>query len=462
MFCRRAGDVRCPLTTNPDQRSGAIDLAGELGCEPTALAQASAVIASSGMPCRDYRHHFVQRQAQLAATGGDGRSASSVTWTLSASHAQQLAPGGDTWLLLVFAALLDGHGIPGTVFTTPTTCRYLMGEGAASLPDPGHAWSGLLVLERAGLLAIDPASTPPVVRMSRVLQAAVRAVTPPGLLDRAVRAAADALLEACPKDEPRSWPAADLRSCAASLQRIAGDSLWPGSGCHRLLLAAGQNLDDARLTGPAVEWWRELAADSNRILGPGHPDTLVAGGLLAGALLAGGQAAEAVTWFEWVLAGPASVLGPDHLGTIEARVSLGRALVAAGKPDAAVTVLEEAVSHNERARGPDDGDTLTTRDEYAAACLAAGKAGEAIRSYRRCLADRERLQGPAHPGTMAGSLRLAGAYLAEGRSKDAIAQYKRVLTDRERVLGPDHPDTLAARASLAAAYDAAGQTPPDR
>jgi hypothetical protein len=52
----------------------------------------------------------------------------------------------------------------------------------------------------------------------------------------------------------------------------------------------------ARLTGPAVDWWRDLAASSDRILGPGHPDTL------AGAYLAGGQAKVAI-------AGPSHVRG---------------------------------------------------------------------------------------------------------------------------------------------------------
>ena len=43
------------LSADPDQRSGAIDLAGALGCEPDALAQATAVITGSGIRCREYR-----------------------------------------------------------------------------------------------------------------------------------------------------------------------------------------------------------------------------------------------------------------------------------------------------------------------------------------------------------------------------------------------------------------------
>ena len=87
-----------------------------------------------------------------------------------------------------------------------------------------------MVLERAGLVTIDPASTPPAVWVSPAVQAAVRAAAPPDLLDRAARAAADALVQAWPAGQPRSELAAWLRSCAASLRQAAGDALWAGGG----------------------------------------------------------------------------------------------------------------------------------------------------------------------------------------------------------------------------------------
>jgi tetratricopeptide (TPR) repeat protein len=439
------------LTTDPDQRSGAIDLAGDLGCEPAALAQAAAVIISSGISCREYRGSFVQQQA---AGGGSGDPPTSAwfTWTAAASHAERLAPGAGTWRLLALIALLDSHGIPVPVFTAPAVGRYLSGPAAAHQPDPQRARSALQVLDRVGLVTADATA----VWAGRALQAAVRSVAPPELLDQAARAAADALAEVWPAGQPRSWLATALRACAVSLRQAAGDVLWSG-GCHRLLLTAGYSLADAGLTGPTVAWWRELAGDSSRILGPDHPDTVAVGSLLADALLAAGDAAEAVTWSQWVLASRASVLGPDHPGTITAQVSLGRALVAGGKAGDAVRVLAEAAGHSERVRGPDDAGTLAVRDEYAAACVAAGQTAEAIGSCKRSLAVRERLHGPADPATLAASLRLAAAYLAAGKFKGAIGQYKRVLATREHALGPDHPDTLAARSSLAAAYDAAGQ-----
>jgi tetratricopeptide (TPR) repeat protein len=444
------------LTADPDQRIGAIDLVQDLGYEPLALAQASVVIASSALSCRDYRDYFVRRREQWAEAGGGAPPAAAVTWTFSVEQADRLAPGGGAQSVLALAALLDGHGIPGAVFTTAAACEYLARDGAAGPAERERAWGALLTLERAGLLAVDLAGASPVVRMSAVVQEAIRAATPEGMLDRAVRAAANALLEVWPRDEPQVWQAASLRSCAASLQRTAGDLLWAG-GCHLLLLRAGRSLDRAHLTGPAVAYWRELAAVSDRLLGPGHPDTLAAGQQLADAYLTAGRAAEAVSWFQWVLADRVRALGPDHPGTIAARHDLGHAAMAASQLDDAVTILGGAVSDYERVSGADHPDTLSARDELAAVYRTAGQFADAIRLYRRTLGDRERRQGPQHPDTMTTRQRLAEAYLADGRIKDAISQYKRTLADRERVFGPDHPDTLAARGNLASAYHTAGR-----
>ena len=125
------------LGTDPDQRSGAIDLVRDLGCEPIALAQASAVIASSGMSCRDYRQHFMQRQKQLVEAGRAEPSAAAVTWTFSAEYAEHLSPGVSIRSLVTLAAMLDGHGIPGAVFTTAAAGEYLAEDGAAGIRSMG-------------------------------------------------------------------------------------------------------------------------------------------------------------------------------------------------------------------------------------------------------------------------------------------------------------------------------------
>ena len=268
--------LRGRLIADPDQRLGAIDLIEALDCEPLALAQASVVIATSALSCQEYRHYFLRRREQLAEANDVSPAAASVTWTLSVERADQLLPRGAVWSLLSFAALLDGHGIPGPVFTASAAFRFFAADGAGGLADPEQVRDGLLILDRVGLLSVNQAATPPAVRMKPVIQAAVRAAMPEELLDRAARAAANALLEVWPEDEQRAWLAADLRRCAAILQQAAGDLLWVG-GCHPLMLRAGRSQDSARLVGPAVTHWRKLAAVSQRILAPNHQDTLTIG-----------------------------------------------------------------------------------------------------------------------------------------------------------------------------------------
>jgi tetratricopeptide (TPR) repeat protein len=446
------------LTADTGQRIGAIDLVEDLGGEPLALAQASAVIVNSALSCHEYRGHFARRREQLAQAAHGEPAAGAVTWTFSFEQADRLWPGGDGQSLLALAALLDGHGIPGEVFTTSAAGGFLAESGAGGRPDRerARAEAALLIVERAGLLAVDHAATPPTVRMSRVVQTAVRATMSDWTLDHAARAAADALLEVWHDKEDRTALAGALRSSAASLGRAAADLLWAG-GCHPMLLRAGSSLDGARLTGPAVAYWRELATVSGQVLGQNHPDTLVIANQLADAYLTAGRPAEAIPWCQWVLATRARALGPDDPRAIAARHNLGRALVAANQLRDAITVLEGAVGDYERVRGADHLDTLDSRDELAAAYHAADQFDVVIPLCQRTLADRERIQGPRHPDTTTTREKLAAAYLADGRIKEAIPHYKRALADRDRVLGTDHPDTIAARGNLGSAYHSAGR-----
>jgi len=444
------------LSADPDKRFGAIELAQELDLEPVALAQASAVIASTPLSCREYRAQFVRSRDHMAESSTSPRPpAAAVTWTFSYGWADQLAPGGAT-RLLALAALLDGHDIPLTVLVAPAASSFIA-HGGGVPASSGRARAALAALEQAGLLTIEPVTTPPTVRISPVLQAALRAATPDGMPDQAARSAADALLQAWPEQEPPGWPASGLRSCAAALRRITGDLLWDG-GCHPLLVRAGDSLDQARLTEPAVDHWRDLAATADRLLGSEHPDTMLAGQRLADAYLAAGRADDAIPWFQWILDSLTHGLGPDHRDVIEARRRLGHALVAALRPTAAITILERAVPQFELVYGPGHVDTLGVRDELAAAYLAADRPSDAIDLYRRTLADRERAQGARLPQTMTTRHGLANSYLASGRAKEAVAAYKRVVADRELVLGRDHLDTLTARNDLGAAYQETGRT----
>ncbi len=449
------GYVMERLSANPGQRLGAIDLVSVVGSEPVALTQASAAIASSTMSCHHYRDYFAGRRKQLTDLSGAPPSASAVTWTLSFERACQLAPGGSVQPLLALAAVLDGHGIPVTVLTAPAAAGYLAGGAAPAGGEPAR--EALAALDRVGLLTVATAAAPPVVRISPVLQAALRAAMPDGMLDQAARVAADALLQAWPEADSPGWPASGLRSCAAALRRVAGTRLW-ADGCHPVLLRAGESLDRVRLTGPAVDHWNDLVTTGGQLLAAGHPDTMLAGQRLAEAYLAAGRADDAVTWFQRLSDTQAAKLGPDHHEAIGLRLRLGHALVAARQFQRAIPVLERVASDSERVHGAEHAATLGARDELAAAYLAGGRHSDAIAAYRRTLADRERTQGARHPQTMTTRQGLAESCLAGGLAKEAVSAYKRVVADRERALGPSHLDTTRARYSLGAAYQRTGKT----
>ena len=174
---------------HPHQRGGAIDLAITLGGDPAALTCASAVIASSGLTCRDYQQRYAGRQAQLQArqAGSQPPTAPEVTAMLSADRASELSPGGATGLLLGLAGLLDGRPIPGSVLTAPAACQFLARDGVAGGPD--HAWDAVRALEDTGLLVTDTATTPPLVRIPHA--AGAQAGLPARTLRQAARAAAE-------------------------------------------------------------------------------------------------------------------------------------------------------------------------------------------------------------------------------------------------------------------------------
>jgi tetratricopeptide (TPR) repeat protein len=441
------------LPSDPDQRVGAVDLIEDLGYHPLALAQAMSNIASSGMSCRDYRDRFARRKAEISRPDGPEPAPVAVTWTLSLEFADQLRPEGLAQPCLALAALLDGKGIPGSVFDAPAAREYIAASGRAgrSGPEPSD---GLANLQRVGLVSVDPGPAGPMVRLSGQVKAAAMAAMPEEMRYRAGTAAAHALLQAWPPgDQPPSLAQA-FRSVAVSLRHAAPDALFAGE-YHPVLLRAGRSLDTARLTGASIAYWQDIAVTGGRLLGTGHPGTLEAWGMLGRALLAAGRADEAIGLCEQVLNGYTSTHGPDHPGAVATRAELGRALLAAGRPGDAVAAFENVARVHDRGQGSGDLDSMSARCGLADAYRAAGRMKDAIRLYERVLASRERLQTDGQPDTMTIRISLAHCYRAAGRLKDALPQYQRALTDRERALGPAHPDTIAARASLASAYHSA-------
>jgi tetratricopeptide (TPR) repeat protein len=443
------------LTSDPEQRHGAIELIDDLGLQPLALAQASAVVINSWLTCSEYRDHLAARRAQLADAARTKPAGAAVTWMLAAEQADVLVPGGVARACLALASLLDGHGIPVAVFATTVACDYMAGPRAGRERPPEPAFRALQALERVGLVVIDRSGLPPTVQMSPAVQAAIRDANPASLV-RAATAASSALLEVWPDGDQRRRHAQMLRSATVSLLRRGGEAMW-ADGCPPLFLRAGESFDVAGLTGPAVAYWTELTDTSDKVLGPGHPDSMNLVERLARAYAVAGRIDEAIAWHQRITAAWSEALGSDDSRALRARVNLGRVLVIAGLSEDAVGVLSSAAKDCERVLGPDHAECRRARAELATALRASGHLDEAIRLYQGVLADEEHRSGPRSPAPTTARQELAAAFLEAGRTKDAIAQYKRALSDCERSVGAEHPDTLRVRGALAVAYHRAGR-----
>ena len=230
---------------------------------------------------------------------------------------------------------------------------------------------------------------------------------------------------------------------------------------HPDTLIARDNLagayEDVGRFDEAIELSERVLAEQERVLGPDHPKTLTVRNNLAGAYHSAGRFDEAIELLERVLVGSERVLGPDHPDTLMTRNNLAVAYRSVGRFDEAIELLGRVLAEQERVLDPDHPDTLGTRNNLAFAYQSAGRFDEAIELFERVLADQERVLGPDHPKTLTTRGNLAGAYRSVGRFDEAIELLGRVLADQERVLGPDHPDTLGTRNNLAVAYHSAGR-----
>jgi len=194
--------LMCRLNVDPDQRIGAIDLVEILAASRWRSPQASAVIATSALSCRDYRDYFAHRREQMAEAPAAGRHLD----VLCPSRQTGLSPGGGA---LVHAGAGRAAGRrwgprrgPPPRWRPANTCRRRRRATGRTGNVPG---ARCLVLERAGLLTIDTVGRPPTVRMTSVVSVGGPGGDADGMLDRAAVAAADA--------PAGGWPVATGRRC---------------------------------------------------------------------------------------------------------------------------------------------------------------------------------------------------------------------------------------------------------
>jgi tetratricopeptide (TPR) repeat protein len=473
------------LRADHDQRTGATDLAIELGFVPIALAQAAALMTETGWTCRQYLDLAADRRAQLAAAQADAGQAgtgqagtgqagtgqagtgqagtgqaqmispAAVTCSLSAQLASQLAPAGLAGRALSLISMLGPFGIPRVLLTSQAACAYLGGPGGYPV-SAAQAWAAVQNLARAGLVAIDEGSAARSVLAHALVLSMARQSSTAAAREQAVHAAADALAEVWSPLAVPPGVAQALRDCAGTLQDVGRAALWVPQ-CHPVLVAAGQSLVDSGMPGQAVAYWRAMLSVSERHFGAAHAQSGQFRDLLGAACELSGRSGEAVAMYTDLLTQLEQAGSGCQPEILAARAHLARAQAAAGRPADAVRLARQTLARCEQAQGASHPDTLDAQAHLADSYLAAGQFKQAIDLRKRTLADRERIQGAGHSDTIAARTSLATAYRDRGKLKDAIKQYERALADRERVQDAADADTIAVRRELAYTCCVAGK-----
>ncbi|MGB9223036.1 FxSxx-COOH system tetratricopeptide repeat protein, partial [Mycobacterium sp.] len=402
--------------TDSDDAAGAAAVAEQLGDLPVALAQAAATIRGQQLTYQRYLQRL--RSVAVAKMLGTGpgqayRQATAAALLLSIETTENQDRAGVSGMLLRVVSVLSPQGVSRDLLAT------------LDLPDVDEPGEGAIdaALEhcvRGSLLSWSVGGDSVIMHrlVGRVLRERDRAS------DRwtsTVTTALD-LLEPHQLDQSEAWAQRDLGSELVS--QI--EALWevtavdpPGPDIMAKALRARswavRQLWAAADLSRAIELGLRVAADSERVLGTEHPDTLASRHKLACAYWSAGRLAEAIALHERNRTDYERVLGAEHPRTL--------------------------ASHN----------------NLANVYRRAGRVAEAIALDERILADRERILGAEHPHTLHSRNNLAIAYQAAGRLAEAIALYERTLTDVERILGAEHPNTLQQRHNLADAYHAAGR-----
>ncbi|MEV0918761.1 tetratricopeptide repeat protein [Streptomyces sp. NPDC049967] len=207
----------------------------------------------------------------------------------------------------------------------------------------------------------------------------------------------------------------------------------------------------------ATAVYEEVAEARARVLGPDHPDTLVALDGLAAVYGDTGRGQEALRLGERVAEARTRVLGPEHPHTLETLDNLAASYDDVGRTQEALRLREWLAEARTRVLGPDHPDTLEMLDIIAASYFAMGRLFDAAELEERGIQARTRTLGAEHPDTLASVHDHAITYTLLGLHKEAAAMRERVAQARTRVLGPEDPDTLGTLHHLASSYGFMGR-----
>jgi tetratricopeptide (TPR) repeat protein len=201
----------------------------------------------------------------------------------------------------------------------------------------------------------------------------------------------------------------------------------------------------------------EVLALDRKVLGPEHPETLIAMNDLAIAYRDTGRQEEALKLQEELLALSRKVLGPEDPGTLIALHHHADALRALNRLGEAEAEARRAVDlYRQHPDWPPD-ESAHAASILSAILTAQGRTDESLKLEEETLALGRKVNGPEHPETLKVMGNLALIYDRVGRRDEALKLREEVLALDRKVLGPEHPQTLGAMHVLAVAYAEAGR-----
>lgn len=189
---------------------------------------------------------------------------------------------------------------------------------------------------------------------------------------------------------------------------------------------------------------------------PMSHDSLEKSNALGVAYTIAGRYDDALAQFEIAAEGYRMLIGPEHPNTLIAAGNLAVTYSRLERWDDAIPLIEEAVAVRERVLGELHLLTMTAYDALAVTFRLAGRLSEALPIHQRVVVQRTATLGPDHPDTLVSILGLAVAIAEAGDPQHAVSQLSAALQESEQA---DRLDVIAIalRARLADFLLAIGQ-----
>jgi hypothetical protein len=208
--------------------------------------------------------------------------------------------------------------------------------------------------------------------------------------------------------------------------------------------------------GEALRLLRDLVPDLIRVFGPDHEGVLSTRDLIERCIGESGDSAEALRLSLELLPDLIRTLGPDHRGVLSGRAHIARWTGECGDSAQALQLYLELLPDQMRLLGSNHPDVLDTRGSIAFWVNACGDSAQAMRLSQELLLDQIRILGRGHPDVLITRNNVAGWTYESGDAAASLRLFRELLPDMIHALGRDHPSVLTVRSNVVGLTDKCG------